>query len=89
MISKLDIEKKFILTKAHDIPYLLHSYCNINLKNEKFKNLDFTQNNWDNEQFRINFINWYYKHNNAASEFECYTYIKAKLENKITINEEL
>lgn len=88
MISKLDTEKKFNLTKVHDIPYLLHSYCNINLKNEKFKNIDFIQNDSDNEQFRIKFIIWYYENNNSSSESECYTYIKAKLETKIIINEE-
>ena len=77
------------MTKEHAIPYLLHSYCSIKLKNEKFKNIDFTQIDWNKEPFIINFINWYYENNNSSSESECYTYIKAKLENKIIINEEL
>ena len=37
MISKLDTEKKFILTKTHNIPYLLHSYSNIKLKMKNLK----------------------------------------------------
>ena len=88
MIQKNDPEKTFVLTKLHNIPYLLHTYCNINLKNKIFKNIDFNQTDWDNENFRIKFINWYFENNNTSSEGECMSYLKAKLENKILINED-
>ena len=34
----------------------------------------------------MSFINWYFNNNNNSSESECLTYIKTKLENKISIN---
>ena len=51
MIQKNDPEKTFVFIKLHNIPYLLHTYCNINLKNKIFKNIDFNQTDWDNENF--------------------------------------
>jgi len=57
MILKNDTEKKFILTKSYNVPYLLHSYCNNNLKNEKLKNIVFTQIEWDNENLELNLLN--------------------------------
>ena len=89
MILKNDKEKKFTITKEHNIPYLLHTYCNINIKNEKFNNIEFSQNDWDNEIFRTKFINWYFEKNNQSIESDCLAFIKVKFENKIIINEDL
>ena len=43
MILRNDEEKNFKLTKQHTIPYILHSYCNENLKNKIFENIEFNQ----------------------------------------------
>ena len=70
MILRNDKNKVFKLTKNHSIPYTLHSYCNINKKNQIFENINFTQSDWDNKEFRRKYINWYFTNNNSASESE-------------------
>ena len=86
MILRNDKNKVFKLTKNHQIPYTLHSYCNIKKKNQIFDNINFTQSDWDNKEFRRKYINWYFTNNNNASESECFTYIKTKFEHKILID---
>ena len=77
MILRSDTEIKFKLTKQHNIPYILHSYCTLNIKNKIFENIEFIQNDWNQKEFRMSFINWYFNNNNNnSSESECLTYIK-------------
>ena len=52
MILKDDKQKNFKLTTDHNIPYLLHTYNNVKLKNKKFTEVDFDQNNWNQVTFR-------------------------------------
>ena len=49
------------------------------------ENIEFNQKDWNQIEFRMSYINWYFNNNNA-SESECLYYIKTKLENEITIN---
>ena len=37
-------ENQFILTKSHNIPYVLHCYANITIKIDIFKNNKFDEN---------------------------------------------
>lgn len=68
MILKDDKQKNFKLTKDHNIPYLLHTYNNVNLKNKKFTEVDFDQNNWNQITFRNEYLLWLIGNNNNLSE---------------------
>ena len=79
MILRFDETKKFKLTKSHSILYVLHTYCVQNSKNNIFENTEFTQKDWDQHEFRISYINWFFNKNINASESECLIFIKTKL----------
>ena len=73
MINRNDNNRNFKLTKEPNISYALHSYNNINNINQIFKTNDFKQEDWDNIEFRICYINWYFK-NYVITENECFNF---------------
>ena len=88
MISRNDKEKKFILTKKHNCSYISHSYNNPNNTDKIYKDNRFEQKDWDEKDFRRNYINWYFN-NNEINEAACLEFIKGKLNNKINIMEDI
>ena len=49
-------KKEFILTQPHNIPYLIHSYCNLNNKEEFIYNKTYTKKDWEDSEFRKKYI---------------------------------
>ena len=88
MINRNDNNRNFKLTKEHNISYALHSYNNINNINQIFKTNDFKQEDWDNLEFRRNYINWYFN-NYAINENECFNFINSNLQGKINIGADI
>lgn len=89
MISRKDNNKIFRLTKEYSIPYLQHSYYNINMIDKMNNELSINQDNWKDETFIKSYIKYYFEINPQASNTECYNFIKEKLSNKININDNL
>ena len=85
MILRSDKEKKFKLTKSHNIQYPLHTYFTENAQRDIFENINFTQNDWLKKEFRMRYIHWYFDNNKESTENECFTFIKIKFEGKIKI----
>ena len=63
MISRKDKENKFILTKKNNCSYINHSYNNASKIDKIYKDNTFKQKDWDEIDFRRNYINWYFKNN--------------------------
>lgn len=89
MISRKDPEQKFILTKGHEISYIMHTYYNTKKIKEIYQNLKFEQKDWENEDFRKGYLKWFYENFNNANESICLEYIKNSFNEKIVINENL
>ena len=89
MVLRDDNSKNFRLTKNHNLPYISHSYSNINTINEIFDNIKFNEKEWKSLEFRKEYIKWFFSNNKDASESECFNYIKCKLESKFNINNDL
>ena len=76
------MKKEFIQTKHHNIPYLIHSYCNIQNK-EDFINNNSYKKDWNDLEFRKKYIEYNFENFLKSTEEESLMYIKGKTESKI------
>ena len=88
MINRKDSNKEYKLTKEHSIIYINHSYNNMDAINKIFNNLNFEQKDWDDKEFRRNFVSWYFI-NHTSNEVDWYKFIVEKLKNKINVNPDI
>ena len=88
-ISRKDSGYKFNLTQKYNISYIMHTYYDINIINDIYKNNKFEQKDWDNEEFRKSYLKWYFENYNNSDETTCYEYLKSNFNNKIQLMENI
>ena len=67
----------------------MHTYYDINIINDIYKNNKFEQKDWDNEEFRKSYLKWYFENYNNSDETTSYEYLKSNFNNKIQLMENI
>ena len=89
MIKRNDNEKKFKVTKKHNLEYYKHPYYikYVSLKNIIKNNI--TDEQWKEEKIRYNLFKTYFIKNHNSNDEDCKLFFKEHLQNIFVISDEI
>lgn len=77
------------MTKAHNIAYEEHTFYKTNIIKKISDSNAITESQWNDKNFRIQFLKIYFELNNFSSESQCIEYTKGRIGNLFNINENI